>query len=37
MLAVAATMVTLVVLAVLPPIEQYFDRRFGAGDDDRRP
>ena len=28
-LAVAATIVTLIVLAVLPPIEAYFDRRFG--------
>jgi len=32
-LAVAATVVTLVVLAVLPPIERYFDRRFGQSDD----
>ena len=28
-LAVAATTVTLIVLAVLPPIERYFDDRFG--------
>jgi putative Mg2+ transporter-C (MgtC) family protein len=33
-LAVAATVVTLVVLAVLPPIERYFDRRFGYVHDD---
>jgi putative Mg2+ transporter-C (MgtC) family protein len=32
-LAVAATIVTLIVLAVLPPIEAYFDRRFGREDD----
>jgi putative Mg2+ transporter-C (MgtC) family protein len=32
-LAGAATIVTLVVLALLPPIEQYFDRRFGASDE----
>src|SRR5262245_59264012 len=32
-LAVAATAVTLVVLALLPPIERYFDRRFGGHDE----
>lgn len=28
-LAIAATVITLIVLAVLPPVEAYFDRRFG--------
>src|SRR5262249_48551453 len=32
-IAFAATVVTLVVLAVLPPIEQYFDRHFGRSED----
>jgi putative Mg2+ transporter-C (MgtC) family protein len=36
MLAVAATIVTLVVLALLPPIELYFDRRFGPTDTELR-
>jgi putative Mg2+ transporter-C (MgtC) family protein len=35
-LAVTATIITLIVLAVLPPIEQYFERHFD-GSDDRRP
>jgi putative Mg2+ transporter-C (MgtC) family protein len=34
-LAVAATVVTLVVLAVLPPIERFFDRHFGDRDEER--
>ena len=32
-LAMATTVVTLIVLAVLPPVEDYFDRRTGIKDD----
>jgi len=35
-LAVTSTIITLIVLGVLPPIEQYFERHFD-GSDDRRP
>jgi putative Mg2+ transporter-C (MgtC) family protein len=36
-LATATTVVTLVVLAVLPPVEDYFDRQMGAKDDNHPP